>query len=324
MLLTREQQREVDQALRKIGGKDRYQIENGFAELRTIGEDVKPYLSYRLLLGGFPGIFILLDTYRDDWAARLLLEKMETANTEGTARLAWNSLKSMGKLPKKWREPKFTTALWESCRTNPPIPTPQSDEGWIPIIKWNLLFKMMENDQTLQDETMDVFGYIGTKATLGLLSALEENDPDLTKTALLMLKRFGDSRAVEPLQALATHENSVVRMLSASAMKEVSKRVYRPPVQPQPPSQETIKQREEWSQQMTSPPISGQFDTQLEQRVVRALLRISAPDPDEKKAGWKEFENMGNDALPILRHLAQSGTESQKRQANSVINVKFS
>jgi len=329
MLLTDAQQQKVLDALKSIVSRDRYEIENGHVALRSVGDDAKPYLAY-LLRSGSPytqSILLSLDKYRDAWAAQLLYEVLETAKNKNRARSAWHILRSMGKLPKEWRKPKFTDDLWEECRTKPSEIPAKNEQEWIPIIKWNLLFKLMENDKIVTEQTLDEFSYIGTTATPGLLSALEEGDTDLSKTALIVLKRVGDSRAVEPLQALLTHEESIIRVMAKSAIQAVSQREYisQQPVQKHaPPSEETLKQREEWSQQIASPAISGQFDPQLERRVARALLRAFTPDPDEKIAGWKEFERLGESALPILRHYVNNGTDTQKRQAQSVIKSNFS
>ncbi|GEM_PF-3015324 len=331
MLLTDAQQQKANDGLKLIRSRDRHQIENGLATLRSLGDDAKPYLTYLLRSSNSytQSILIALDTYRDSWAAQLLYEILETSESQNQARTAWNSLRSMGKLPKEWRSPKFTNELWEKCRTKPSEIPVTTESEWIPIVKWNLLFKLMEDDKIVKDQILDEFGYIGTKATLGLLSALEEGDSDLSKTALLVLKRVGDSRAVEPLQTLLTHEDSIIRVMAKSALQAVSPREYQPPQPSQqkqhlPPSQETLKQREEWSKQIMSPSISGQFDPQLERRVVRALLRAFTPDPDEKIAGWKEFERLGESALPILRYYADAGTDAQKQQAQAVIKSNFS
>lgn len=302
-----------------------YQIEDGLTELRNMGDSIRPYLAYLMRAGLYGGsIRIVFSSFRDAWSARLLYELLETSSNERTAQNAWNILKTMGKLPKEWRKPKFTTSLWEECRTKPAELPAQTETDWIPIIKWNLLFKLMDDDQTLKDDAMDGFEYLGTKSTLGLLSAIEEGDPDLTKTALIILKRVGDSRAVAPLQTLENHDDSIIRMLAKSTSKAVAQREYQQAVpKHQPPSQETLDQREAWSREMASPTISGQFDAELERRIARALLRTATPDPDEKQAGWKEFDRLGESALPILRHFAQSGTDAQKRQAQQVLKVNF-
>lgn len=330
MLLTQQQLDQVHHALSRIQSKDRHSIEDGLSAVRSLGNDAKPYLAY-LMRSGSPqssSIILLLDTFRDDWAAKLLYEILENHSEQKTAERTWYSLRSMGKLPKEWRQPQFNTQLWEKCRTKPAEMPARTEDDWRLVVKWNLLFKLMEDDPALRNEAADEISYIGRAATPGLLAALEEDDLDLWKVALVMLKRVGDTRALVRLQALVEHEDSTVSTLANSAIPEVSTRV------PEEKHKVDLSQlhafsaegqaaRENYAQQIASPSISGKFDPQLERRVIRALLRTGAPDADEKKAGWQEFDRMGAETLPILKHYAEHGNEFQKPQAKSVIRVLF-
>lgn len=330
MPLSVEQQTKAQDALSKVMSSDRHSVENGLGALDAIGADVKPYLAYLMRSGSRYEAAILryMDTKRDAWAARLLYEVLENHSSERRAQAAWNSLKTMGKLPKEWREPKFTTALWEKCRTQPPEMPAQTDAAWRPVVKWNLLFKLLDDDKAVRDETLDEFAYIGAAATPGLVAALEEDDPDLMKPALVMLKRVGDARALPALQGLVEHENTAIRALANGAIKAVERRPApveaAPAERPAVPTPETLAEREAFSQEIASPTLVGGFDPALERRVVRALMRAAAPDPDEKRAGWQEFERMGADALPILRHYAEDESGRKAQQAASVIKALYS
>lgn len=326
MLLTPQQQEKVKNALDKIQSNNRYETEDGFDKLRAVQGDVKPYMTYLLHSGPSRGIMRVLETYRDAWSANLLYEILETAYNQKLAQQAWHILKTMGKLPKEWRKPKFTQDLWEACRTKP-SEIPIRNDDWTTLVKWNLLFKLMDDNETVRNEAMDEFGYIGTSATLGLMSALDEGDHDMSKTALVMLKRVGDNRALEKLKLLSDDENTTIRILAKSAHDAVSER--KPTMKSvsnihQSPSQKTLDDYAQWTREIASPTLSGQFDARLERRVIRALLRISAPDPDEQITGSKEFDRMGEEALPILRYYAKSGRDTLKRQATSIIKAHFS
>ncbi len=68
---------------------------------------------------------------------------------------------------------------------------------------------------------------------------------------------------------------------------------------------------------LAKPKTSGEFDRVLERRVLRAILRHSAPDPDEKIAAAREFAKLDEEARPILDCYAENGTPSQQQGAKA-------
>ncbi len=267
--LTEKQKNDLIDAVRIVGSGDRHKIPDGLEKIRTMGDAAKPYLAYHFRQGRAQGrgMIIVLDTIRDDWAARFLIKLLEGYNHEQTARRAWNVLKTMGKLPKEWRATNFSADLWAKCRTLPaemPAKTGNAD-SWKAYVRWNLLFKVMDDD--LRDEALAELHYIGADATVGLVAALEENDPDMTRTALVMLQQVGDARAADALEK----PQDAPKDLLAAAKRAVSSRRYIDPNASKNQQQRMKAARERFQAQanayregMSNPPVSGQFDDALE------------------------------------------------------------
>jgi hypothetical protein len=323
MPLTPEVQASVKEILRKVNLRDRYSIEDNLTRLSAVDGPIRPYLGYLLRMEQNVGLVLLwMSSKRDDWAVRMLIERLEGHEDMNVAQRAWGSLRSMGKLPQEWRKPAFDRELWEACRTIPPEMPVRNKDGWRRVVKWNLLFKLFDDD--LRDEAMDELYYIGSTATPGLLDALDEDDRELSTVALIMLRRQGDARAVDRLQQIiATGDDDDLTRLAQTALAQVETR-------PAPTVRRSRslrpawsrEERQDWVREMAAPSLSGQFDPALERQVVRALLRYSAPDPDEKIAATQAFRRLGERITPILRHYAASAEAKKSRAARSILKMR--
>lgn len=321
MILSDEQQIQVNRSLGALRGKPLHEIEAALEDLRAIGAGLRPYLNYLVRHQGHPSVVLYAGHVRDAWAVRLLRYVLEHVSDSKTAHQAWNQLRSMGELLKEWQAADFTPQLWERCRTQPAEIPARTDAAWAVIIQWHLIFNLVDADPAIRQEAQTEFSYIGGRATPGLLGVLAQDDVTLWIPALSLLRDIGDHRALDAVRRLQDHPDEAISKSAQAARVAIETRpVPQPPPASPRPAPQIPKENHPYQQLLSRLTVSGVFDADLERQVVLALHQITSADPDDKIAGWGVLNAKVNQIAPIILHYAR-GDSPLRQAAQSVVTT---
>jgi HEAT repeat protein len=194
---------------------------------------------------------------------------------------------------------------------------------------------LLSDDPATRRKAADTLVAIHEEAIPALLTALRERPPSDYKPIILVLKRIGDPRAIEPLQQLAnTTEDDLIRVLAGGAVRAIERQAKSTPP---PPSEPRIDIPQHMSQtpklrarvliepQPTQRPKAQRKVSAFEQKVIRHLELLVTPDYTARGDAANFFKFNARSAIPILQRRIAEGDRRAKHAldiARSAIKAK--